>query len=123
MRHTNRAGVEHTRVVLKLPRMLSDIIREILEPRTDVEIVAMLDLADPLEAAVLRHGPGLVIVSEAEFRVPPSWLDLLEADPGLRLLAVVHEGHRGVLCEVHGNVPPHELVAVITAGGERRGRL
>jgi hypothetical protein len=111
--------VEETRVVLKLPRMLSDIIRDFLDAESNVEIVALLGAADPLEGALLRHAPDLVIVSEAEFRVPAAWLDLLEAHPGLRLLAMTTEGHRGALCEVLGNVRPQELVTVVTSG--RRG--
>lgn len=109
--------MEQTRVVLKLPTMLSDILRDFLNAKTNVEVVAQLDTAEPLDAAVLRHAPDLVIVSEAELRVPAAWLDLLESHPGLRLLAVTSEGHRGALCEVLGNVPPQVLVAVVTSGG------
>ncbi len=96
--------------------MLTDIIRDFLDAKTNVEIVAMLDAAEPLDAALLRHAPDLVIVSEAEFRVPPAWLDVLEAHPGLRLLAISSDGHRGALCEVLGNVRPQELVSVVTSG-------
>jgi hypothetical protein len=96
--------------------MLSDIVRDVLDPTTSVEIVARLETAEPLDAAVLRHTPDLVIVSEDEFHVPETWIDLLESHPGLRLLAVTSEGHRGVLCEVLGNVPPQELVEVVTSG-------
>jgi hypothetical protein len=107
--------VEHTRVVLKLPRMLSDIVRELLESRTDVEVFAVLDMGAPLEAAVLDHAAELVIVAENEFHIPASWLELLEAHPGVRLLAVASAGHRGAVCEVLGNLPPDELVTLINA--------
>lgn len=111
--------VEPTRVVLKLPRMLSDIVREFLDARADVEVVAVLDGADPLQAAVQRHAADLVIVSEDAFRVPPGWLDLLDACPGLRFLAVASEGRRSALCEVLGDIPPQKLVAVVTSARAR----
>lgn len=99
--------------------MLSDIVRDILEAKANVEIVAMLNTEDPLEDVLRRQAPDLVIVSEAEFRLPAAWLDLLEAHPDLRLLAISSAGHRGALCEVLGNVRPQELVTVVTSG--RRG--
>ena len=109
--------MERTRVVLKLPRLLSDILREFLEARANVEIVATLDAFYPLEAAAQQYTPDIVIVSETEFRLPPTWLDLLEAHPGLRFLAISSEGSRGALCEVLGNVPPNELATAILEGG------
>lgn len=115
-RLTNRAGVERIRLVVKLPRMLGDIVSEFLDARPDVEIVALLDDADRLETAVARHAPEVVLVSEAGLRVPAAWLDLLEAHPGLRLIAIASEGHRGALCEVLGNLPPEGLLKLVTSG-------
>ena len=116
MRRGNESGVEETRVVLQLPRMVSDIVRDILEAKANVEIVATLDAEDRLDDVLLRHDPDMVILSEAEFSLPAAWLDLLEAHPGLRLLAISSGGHRSALCEVLGNVRPQELVTVVMSG-------
>ncbi len=111
--------MEPTRVVLKMPRMLSDIVQGFLDAQADVEIVAVLDRDELLREAVTRYSADLVIIAEDQFGVPPAWLDLLETHPGLKLLAFASEGHRSALCEVLGDMPPQRLVEVVKSARAR----
>jgi hypothetical protein len=72
-----------------------------------------------VEAAVLQYAANLVIVYDDAFRVPLGWLDLLDACPRLRFLAVASEGHRSAMCELLGDVPPQKLVTVVTSGSAK----
>jgi hypothetical protein len=105
--------VEPTRVVLKMPRMLSDIVHEFLQGQADIEVVAVLDGGEALEDAVTRYSADLVIIAGDQFRIPPAWLNLLDARPRLRLLALASQGHRSALCEVLGDIPPQRLAEAV----------
>ena len=105
--------MEPIRVVLKVPRLLGEILRDSVESRADVVIVANLEAAASLEDAVVLHAPDVEIVAEDVLHVPASWPELLETHPGLRLLALAWAEHRGVVCDVLGNLAPNELVAAI----------
>jgi hypothetical protein len=111
--------LERTRVVLAMPRMLGDIVQGVLDAQADIEVVATLDRTESLLDAVTRCSADLVIVAEDQFSVPLAWLDLLEACPRLRLLAVASERHRRALCEVLGDVPPGSLVQTVRSARPR----
>ena len=111
--------VEPTQVVLEMPRMHGEIIQELLDSQPDIEVVAVLDGTASLHDAVMRSHPGVVIVASDQFRIPPAWLDLLEARPTLKLLAVASTGHHSVLCEVVGDIPPRRLVEAVRSARAR----
>lgn len=111
--------MEPTRVLLSMPRMMSEIVRELLDGQADIEVVGVLDASEALLEAVTRRSAHLVIIAGDQLRVPPLWLDLLEARPSLRLLAVASERHRTALCEVLGNVPPQGLVDAVRVARAR----
>jgi hypothetical protein len=111
---TVRGGwVEPTRVMLKMPRMLCEIVQELLEAQADIEVVAVLDGPEPLQDAVIRFAADLVIIAGDQLRVPPAWLDLLATHPRLNLFAVAQQGQRTALCQVIGDVAPQQLVEAV----------
>jgi DNA-binding NarL/FixJ family response regulator len=100
-------------VLVEMPQMLREIVREFLATQDDIEVVGEVGEAASLPAAVERYAPDLVVVGGGGLRVPGEWFDLLRSRPSLRLLAVASHGHRTTVCEVLGDISPQGLVDAI----------
>jgi hypothetical protein len=116
--------VERTRIVLvAMPRMLSDIIRELVAGDPVCEVVAEIGVHAP-PAAVEAWKPHVVIAGEG---ARAGWAEeLLYAGPRTRVLAVEGDGRTGALLELVprrrdlGELSPDTLIRAIRAGAETR---
>jgi hypothetical protein len=90
--------VEQIRIVLvSMPRMLSDIIRELVDAEPALDIVAELDPHAP-PAAIEAWSPDVVVAGRA---ASTRWgEELLFARPRRRVLAVDDDGRTGTLLEL-----------------------
>ena len=102
-------------LILPLPRLLHDILHQLL---TDVGGVEVLDSdgSDGLAAAAIRADADLVIASEGD-APPPAACALLRARPRTRTLAVSSDGRSGVIYELR---PHREAVSELSAATVRR---
>jgi hypothetical protein len=93
-----------------MSRMLREIVRGVLAPEPDLEVVGEVPEPVELEAAVDRSGATLVILSGDGPAGADSW-ELLERRPRVRVLAVTADGRR---ISMHiGELSPASLVAAV----------
>ncbi len=91
--------VTTTRVLLVgLPRITRDMVREMLESRSDVEIVGET-AEDGLAESVGRVRPDVVIIGAEEPALPAAAAALLD-ERALRVLAITTRAGTGVLAEL-----------------------
>jgi chemotaxis response regulator CheB len=91
--------VKTTRVLLVgLPRITRDMVRDALEARSDVEIVGETE-EDGLADSVGRLRPDVVIIGAEEPALPPAATALLD-ERALRVLAITMRAGTGVLAEL-----------------------
>jgi DNA-binding NarL/FixJ family response regulator len=109
--------VERIRVLIAtMPRLQAGLIRAALAAEPAIEVVAEVG-ADELAAAVLSSGVQVAIVDEGA--QAPSALELLAAEPRLKVFGVAESGRRTVLYECRpaatplGEVSPRLLVQAI----------
>jgi chemotaxis response regulator CheB len=135
------ATVKPTRVLLaRLPRMLRDILREIIAAQPDMVIVAEADDAEDLVAATAPYAPDVLVVGLEASETQEVAHDVLRRAPWLRVLAIEAGGRRAWLHMLRpyqmllGEVSPSMLldairqpvgpiaeVATDVAAGEARG--
>jgi chemotaxis response regulator CheB len=105
-------------LVVGMPGLLRDIVRETLAGHNDIDVVEDGDANDPMPA-IGRVEPETVVW--CAHRPPPErTLDaLLYAHPRLRILMVVGEGRRGLMHElvpqtsVLGEISPQLLLSAV----------
>ena len=105
--------------LVNLPRMLHEIIREVVSAEEDMRIVG--DFADwvQLDGAMEQCRPDFLITGDD--RPPLTIHQLLEAHRDLRVLTVSLDGRNAVLCEVEphrvplGEASPQKLLNVMRA--------
>ena len=109
--------MERIRVlIVTMPRLQADVIRAALAAEPTIEVVAEIG-ADELPAAAAR-GAHVAIVG-GEGAQAPTALDLLAAEPQLKVFGVAESGRRAVLYECRpvatplGEVSPRLLVQAI----------
>lgn len=92
------AWVNRIRIlVVGLPGLLGDIVREMIAPETDIEVVGRLSTTAELGAAVRRTRADLVVLACEDAEVTGVGKRLLEEHRDLRIVAIVRGGRRGVL--------------------------
>jgi DNA-binding NarL/FixJ family response regulator len=90
-----------TRVVLcRLPRMLGDVVSELIGQRADVEVVAELTDEDDLLATVEASRADFVILGPATREAPAYVERLMRALARPRVLVVSADAQQGVLYEL-----------------------
>jgi len=103
-----------------LPRMLQDILQDILRSHADFEVVALAEAASPESAR--RHAlDGIVTcVPDAGAAEPP--LDLLRVRDHVRVLAIEPDGRKATLFELKpvvrrlDAISPGDVVAALRHG-------
>jgi chemotaxis response regulator CheB len=91
--------VTTTRVLLVgLPRITRDLVRDVLGERRDVEIVGETT-EEGLAESVQRARPDVVIIGAEESALPPAATALLD-ERALRVLAITKRAGTGVLAEL-----------------------
>jgi DNA-binding NarL/FixJ family response regulator len=111
--------LEHTRVVLiGMPLMLREIVREVVSAEPGLAIVGELD--DHGAARLTIEAQRATVVITALEEAPQiDFGDLLSEHPHLRVLSLSADGSESFLCELRphkqmlGELSPQALVAVI----------
>src|SRR5437764_1053147 len=80
-----------------MPRMLSDILADVLSAEPDMEVVGVLSSRGKLRATVAETRADVVVLALGDSRLPKDCGRLLRAHPRLRVLGVTSEGRRGFL--------------------------
>jgi DNA-binding NarL/FixJ family response regulator len=118
---------ESTRVVVVgqgLPRILRDLVREIIQTEPDIEVVEELtevDLVDTsdLVTRVILARAHLLLVGTPDSELVETCTRLLNNYPRLRILGISAEGRRGFVSELRphgaavGELSPETLIAAI----------
>jgi len=79
-----------TRILLvALPRMLEEIVSDLLESQRGVQVAGTVRSADQLPRKLARARPDLVVLGGDD---PPLAAELLELSPRLKVLALAEEG-------------------------------
>jgi DNA-binding NarL/FixJ family response regulator len=114
------------RIVLAgVPRMVLDMITDIVAPHAELMVVAkMQDTAD-IRAAVKKTKADVVVVAESAIRQPESYEELLYSRPHLGVLSITSDGRHFFLRELRpvcialGEISPESLVQAIRSSARR----
>jgi len=102
-----------------MPRMLCDILADVLSAEPDMEVVGVLSSRDRLRATVAETRADVVVLALRDSRLPQDCGRLLRAHPRIRVLGVTSEGRRGFLFGLRplkaslGELSPQRLVNTI----------
>jgi chemotaxis response regulator CheB len=108
-------------LLVEMPRMLGDIVTRVIRAQPDMLVVGGLQDRTELTNEAARFGPDVIVLGTADAELPTECLQVLQANPGVRVLVVAGEGRRGFLWELRpqrqslGEVSPDALVDVIRA--------
>ena len=111
-----------TRILLvEMPRLLSDILKDLISAEPDIEVAGEALTRDGLLALAERTRCDIVVLGSDRSEPPPEGLALLEALPHVRLIGVSSDGRslflyeRGRRQTPLGQMSPRELLSVIRA--------
>ena len=109
-----------TRILLvEMPRILCDILADVLSAEPDMEVVGVLSGRGKLRATVAKTRADVVVLALGDSRLPEDCGRLLRAHPRIRVLGVTSEGRRGFLFGLRplkaslGELSPQRLVNAI----------
>jgi DNA-binding NarL/FixJ family response regulator len=106
-------------LLLDMPRLLCDLVRDVLSEQPDLEVVAELHDDSQLDEAVTRTAPNFVIVGTDRAELSEACKELFELRPRLKVLALATEGGRSVVWELApnyvqlGEMSPESLLAAL----------
>src|SRR5258705_311172 len=80
-----------------MPRMLSDIITDVIGGQADMEIVGDLASRGGLQAAVGATVGGVVLLGLVDSDLPGDCLPVFSVYPSIRMLGVAADGRRAFL--------------------------
>lgn len=101
-----------------LPLLLGDLIARIVDTEPDLAIVGTVSDENVLSATLDQTGARVLVVGMTGADLPSAVGDLLFDYPGLRLVGISAEGHRGFLYELRphavalGEISPQLLVSI-----------
>jgi len=102
-----------------MPRMLCDILADVLSAESDMEVVGVLSSRSKLRATVAETRADVVVLALGDSRLPEDCGRLLHAHPRIRVLGVTSDGRRGFLFGLRplkvslGELSPQRLVNAI----------
>lgn len=105
-------------VLVDLPQMLSDIIRDILGRETDI-VVAGETRTDDAELVEVLPEVDVAIVGTVDHELPPPCLELMRAHPHTRVLTVSGDARESFLYELRpwkmplGSISPETLLEAV----------
>ena len=112
-------------VLVDMPRMLREIVSQVVAAQPDMEIVRELEAPTRLTQAVDGIGAEFVIAG-GDALTPDDVDALLETHPRMKVLAVAGDGRDAFLYELRpqrvplGEVSPHTLLEAIRAASWAR---
>ena len=83
-------------MLIDMPRMLQEIVRDVAGDDPLLEVVAVLDCIGDVEEAARAYAPE-VVVTDADGCDRAAIARLLDAQPRVRVLTIEGDGRRGVL--------------------------
>ena len=107
-------------VVMRLPGLVGEMIEAAVEARRGLILVRAPDTSD-LQKAIAATDPHVLVVDTSDAHLAPSWLEALQARPGLRVVTLDPVRGTGVLYEMRphavalGDVSPADIVTAIQA--------
>jgi DNA-binding NarL/FixJ family response regulator len=107
-------------VLIDMPRILREIIRETISVQPDMDVVAELDASWSVPDSVDRYDPDVVVVSGDSARIDELGRALLQRGSS-RALAVSPDGNESFLVELRphqvplGELSPEALLAAVRA--------
>jgi len=110
-------------LVGSLPRVLCDVIKQLLDGQSDIALVAQTTGDGDLLAAAREARPDVIILGLTDPELPPIGEALLWQAPAVRILAVIADDGRGFLYELRpqraalGELSAEGLVEAIRAVG------
>jgi hypothetical protein len=93
-------------LLVRLPRMLSDLITDIVRRESDVAVVGDLADAGGVGDAITRTGASFVIVGLDDGDLPAAWVPVLRDHPTVRLLGLSAQGRTAYLYELRPHAVP-----------------
>lgn len=121
--NTERDAVHRIRVLVgRLPRMLHEIVNEMLEAQSDLELVPPPTSAGGLWDMVLLTRPDVLVLGEGERGLQPPLRSVLERHPRLSIVVLTEDARRGTVHRFRldrqelEDVSPQSLLAAIRAG-------
>lgn len=119
--------MEPIRIMLVgMPRMLSDIIGNVVKKQSDIVVVGELSSRTGLAAEVQRLEPDVVVIGLEGSRLPDECESVFDVDPHVRVLGVSGDGRELFACELRpqsealGEVSPEKLMQTIRGRGPTR---
>jgi DNA-binding NarL/FixJ family response regulator len=121
--------METTRVLLvEMPQMLRDIVKDIVGGEGDMEVVGELADQERVLATALDRRTDFLIVGLESGEMPEVFEDLVSLDPGVEVLAVARDGRQSFLYKLQphltelGELSPDLLLDTIRSAGRRPPR-
>ena len=111
-----------------LPGLVGEMIEAAVEARPGLLLVRAPDTSD-IRKAIGAVEPHVLIVGTSDARLAPSWLEVLQARPGLRVVTLDPVRGTGVLYEMRphavalGDVSPADIVTAIETPPHDPGML
>jgi DNA-binding NarL/FixJ family response regulator len=109
--------LRRTRILLAdLPRLLRQILTEVLEVQSDMEVVGSAALSESLEQTIEQTGPDVIVIGRDDPEVAEG---LLARRPPLAVIAVTGDAKESQYYELRphrvglGEISPGELVEAI----------
>lgn len=106
------------RVLIAVEGLAADMLERRLQRETDFELVPRASAPQAL-AAAQQTTPDFIVVPLADDRRLDA-VDLLEAVPRMKVLALELSGGRSFLTELVDDVPPDELIDTLRRAAQRR---
>lgn len=106
-------------LLLDMPRLLRELVRDVVSEQPDLEVVGELDDESQLDAAISSTDPNFVIVGTDRAELSAAFRELFEVRPRLKVLALATEGGRSVVWELAprcvqlGEMSPESLLAAL----------
>jgi DNA-binding NarL/FixJ family response regulator len=108
------------RVLLaEIPRILTDIIKDITASHEDIDVIGERAGFDDLTQTAIRTQADVVVVGKANGSGDDDYCELLRRRPRLKILAISADGRRGFLHELQprviplGELSPNSLIDAI----------
>jgi hypothetical protein len=105
-------------VVMGPPGLVGEMIEAAVEARPGLLLVRAPDTSD-VQKAIGATDPHVLVVETSDARLAPSWLEALQARPGLRVVTLDPVRGTGILYEMRphavalGDVSPADIVTAI----------
>ena len=111
-----------------LPGLVGEMIEAAVEARPGLLLVRAPDTSD-IRKAIGAADPHVLVVGTSDAHLAPSWLEVLQARPGLRVVTLDPVRGTGILYEMRphavalGDVSPADIVTAIETPPRDPGML